>query len=125
LKEELQRTGELENAGGAAYLASLTDGLPLAANIEHYVNIVREKATLRRLIQISSETMSRGYQSEDSPQEILSDVEQAIFQISSRQFRTGFQAIDVLVSEVYKQVEEVSNRKSLVTGIETGTELTR
>src|SRR4030095_1421137 len=120
LKEELQRTDELESAGGAAYLASLTDGLPLAANIEHYVNIVREKATLRRLIQISSEVMSRGDQSEDSPQQILEDVERAIFQIANQQFRTGFQTIDVLVSEVYKQVEEVSNRKSPVTGIETG-----
>jgi replicative DNA helicase len=120
LKEELQRTDELESAGGAAYLASLTDGLPLAANIEHYVNIVKEKATLRRLIQISSEVMSRGYQSEDSPQQILEDVERAIFQIANQQFRTGFQTIDILVSEVYKQVEEVSHRKSPVTGIETG-----
>jgi replicative DNA helicase len=72
------------------------------------------------LIQISSEVMSRGYQSEDSPQQILEDVERAIFQIANQQFRTGFQTIDVLVSEVYKQVEEVSNRKSPVTGIETG-----
>src|SRR4030095_8515918 len=101
-------------------LPTVPDGLPLAANIEHYVNIVREKATLRRVIQISSEVMSRGYQSEDSPQQILDDVERAIFQIANQQFRTGFQTIDVLVSEVYKQVEEISNRKSPVTGIETG-----
>jgi replicative DNA helicase len=120
LKNELQRTDELESAGGPAYLASLTDGLPRAINIEHYAQIVREKSTLRRLIQISNEIMTRSYQSEDSVEEILEDVEKSIFEISNQQFRAGFAAIDPLVSEVYKQIEEVSNRKTLVTGLESG-----
>jgi replicative DNA helicase len=120
LKNELQRTDELESAGGPAYLASLTDGLPRAVNIEHYSQIVKEKATLRRLIQISQETMTRSYQSEDSAQEILSDVERVIFEVSNQQFRSGFSGIDPLVSAVYRQIEEVSNRKTLVTGLETG-----
>jgi hypothetical protein len=46
LKEELQRANELESVGGAAYLASLTDGLPRAMNIEHYARIVKQKSTL-------------------------------------------------------------------------------
>src|SRR5207247_140159 len=83
LKNELQRSDDLESAGGPAYLASLTDGLPRAINIEHYAQIVKEKATLRRLIQISNEIMARSYQSEDSPLEILNDVEKAIFEIAS------------------------------------------
>jgi len=120
LKEELQRVGELENAGGPAYLASLTDGLPRAMNIEHYVEIVKEKATLRRLIQISNEIMARSYQSEERAQEILSQVERAIFDLASQQFRSGFAPIDTLVDSVYRQIEEVSNRKTPVTGIETG-----
>src|SRR3974377_2240148 len=66
LKNELQRSEELESAGGPAYLASLTDGLPRAVNIEHYARIVKEKATLRRLIQVSNEIMMRSYQSEES-----------------------------------------------------------
>ncbi len=120
LKDELQRSDELENSGGAAYLAGLTDGLPRAINIEHYAQIVKEKATLRRLIQISDETMALSYQSEKTVEEILSHVEKAVFEVASQQFRTGFSAIDPLISAVYKQIEEVSNRKSLVTGVETG-----
>ena len=120
LKNELQRSDELESAGGPAYLASLTDGLPRAVNIEHYAQIVKEKATLRRLIQISNEIMTRSYQSEESSEEILEDVEKAVFDLSNQQFRTGFTAIEPLVSAVYKQIEEVANRKSLVTGLETG-----
>lgn len=120
LKEELQRAGELESVGGAAYLAGLTDGLPRALNIEHYARIVKEKSTLRRLIQISSETMSRSYRDEDPTEEILQSAEKAIYDISNAQFRSGFTPIPPIVSDVYKQIEELSNRKAPVTGLETG-----
>ncbi len=120
LKDELMRSADLENVGGPAYLASLTDGLPRAINIEHYAQIVKEKATLRRMIQISNEIMTRSYQSEDTAQEILLEVERQIFEIADRQFRTGFAAIDSIVGNVFRQIEEVSNRKSKVTGLESG-----
>ena len=50
LKEELQRSGELDEIGGPAYLASLADGVPRATNVEYYAKIVKEKSTLRNLI---------------------------------------------------------------------------
>jgi len=120
LKEELQRSNELESVGGAAYLASLTDGLPRAINIEYYAQIIKEKSTLRRLIQISNETMVRSYQDEESAEEILQHVEKIIFDIASQQFHTGFTSISPIVGDVFKQIEELSNRKSPVTGLETG-----
>jgi replicative DNA helicase len=120
LKDELQRANELESVGGAAYLASLTDGLPRAMNIEYYAQIIKEKSTLRRLIQISNETMARSYQDEEPAQEILQHVEKAIFDIANQQFRSGFSSITPIVSDVFKQIEELSNRKAPVTGLETG-----
>jgi replicative DNA helicase len=120
LKNELQRSDDLEGAGGAAYLVSLTDGLPRAVNVEHYAQIVREKATLRRLIQTTNDLMTRSYQGEEPVNDLLVSAEKAIFDIAGQQFRSGFEGIDPLVSAVYRQIEEVANRKSLVTGIETG-----
>jgi replicative DNA helicase len=120
LKDELQRASELESIGGAAYLASLTDGLPRAMNIEYYAEIVKEKSTLRRLIQISNETMARSYQDEDPAQEILQQIEKAIFDIANQQFHSGFTSITPVVNDVFKQIEELSNRKAPVTGLETG-----
>jgi len=120
LKDELQRANELESVGGAAYLASLTDGLPRAINIEYYAQIIREKSTLRRLIQISNETMARSYQDEETAEEILQNVEKAIFEISNQQFHSGFTSITPIVSSVFKEIEELSNRKAPVTGLETG-----
>ena len=52
LTDQLHRRGELEAAGGAAYLAQLVDGVPRVTNVEHYARIVKEKALLRNLIQI-------------------------------------------------------------------------
>jgi replicative DNA helicase len=120
LKDELQRANELESVGGAAYLASLTDGLPRAINIEYYAQIVKEKSTLRRLIQISNETMARSYQDEDPAEEILHHVEKAVFEIASQQFHSSFSHITPIVDEVYKHIEELFNRKAPVTGLETG-----
>ncbi|MBN1570507.1 MAG: replicative DNA helicase [Acidobacteria bacterium] len=120
LKDELMRSNEIESVGGAAYLAGLTDGLPRAINIEYYAQIVREKATLRRLIQISSETMARSYQDEDPAQDILQEMEKSIFEIAKQQFHTGFAPISPIVHDVFKQIEELSNQKTPVTGLETG-----
>jgi replicative DNA helicase len=120
LKEELQRATELESIGGAAYLASLTDGMPRAVNVDHYARIVREKSTLRRLIQITNETMARSYQDEEPAEDILHHIEKSIFDIANQQFRSGFAAIPPIVSDVFKEIEELANNKASVTGLETG-----
>src|SRR5688572_10575059 len=50
LKEELSRSGEIDEVGGPAYISALVDGVPRSTNIEHYARIIKEKSTLRRLI---------------------------------------------------------------------------
>ena len=117
---ELQRSNQLESVGGAAYLAGLTDGLPRAMNIEFYAKIVKEKSTLRRLIQISNETMGRSYQDEESAEEILQGVEKAIFDIASQQFRAGFVPIPRSSAMFSRRSRSCPNRKTPVTGLETG-----
>src|SRR4051794_9192200 len=65
LKEELQRSGEIEEVGGPAYIASLGDGVPRSANVEHYARIVKEKATLRNLIHAANRIVADAYQAEE------------------------------------------------------------
>src|SRR5919197_6789216 len=50
LKEELGRSGELDEVGGPAYITALVDGVPRSTNVEHYARIIKEKANLRNLI---------------------------------------------------------------------------
>ena len=90
LREELRRRNKEEAAGGPAYLAALTDGLPRALNVGHYARTVREKAASRQLIGLANEMTSRCYRGEERPAEILERVESQIFQIASREIKGGF-----------------------------------
>src|SRR4249920_3846311 len=65
LKEELGRSGDLDQVGGPAYIAALVDGVPRSTNVEHYARIIKEKATLRRLIFSANRIISQAYQAED------------------------------------------------------------
>jgi replicative DNA helicase len=75
LKDELSRSGELDDVGGPAYISGLTDGVPRSANIEHYARIVKERSTLRRLIQSASEVLSRAYDAEEDADQLLDEAE--------------------------------------------------
>src|ERR671935_992894 len=81
LKEELARSGEIDEVGGPAYIAALVDGVPRSANIEHYARIIKEKATLRRLIFSATKIVSAAYEAEEDADVILDRAEHAIFAI--------------------------------------------
>ena len=73
LKDELVRSGELDEVGGPAYISALTDGVPRSANVEHYARIVKEKSTLRRLIQSATDVLSRAYDAEEDADTLLDE----------------------------------------------------
>ena len=120
LKEELIRSGDLEDAGGPAYLASLVDGVPRSSNVEHYARIVKEKSALRALILASQQISARAYEAEDDPNLILDEAEQAIFAIAEDRARIGFLSMRDIVSESLPKIEQLFEQKKLITGIATG-----
>ena len=71
LAEELTRRGELDAIGGASYLPSLTDGLPKLSSVEHYVKIMREKSTLRRVILAARNIATRAQEGPENVSEFL------------------------------------------------------
>src|SRR5881396_1874801 len=82
LSECLKNRGELEAVGGSAYLASLNDFVPTAANISYYARIVREKSILRHLINAATEVATKGYDGTGNVEELLDSAEKAIFDIT-------------------------------------------
>ena len=101
LKEELSRSGELDEVGGPAYVASLVDGLPHATNVEHYARIVREKSTLRNLISSANKILATAYEAELEPNLILDEAEQSIFAIAEDRVRAGFVSMRSLAHAVW------------------------
>src|ERR671925_2078456 len=71
LKEELGRSGDLDEVGGPAYIAALVDGVPRSMNVEHYARIIKEKATLRSLIFSANRIVATAYDAEEEADVIL------------------------------------------------------
>ncbi len=118
--EELRQRGLLGEVGGVAYLTTLANAVPTAANVEYYARIVQEKATLRRLIQVATEIARRGYAAEEEVEEILDDAERSILGISSRRATGGYYHLKDVMLSAWERIEEVCASKGGITGISTG-----
>ena len=116
----LKDKNKLEEVGGPAYLANLTDIVPVAANITYYAQIIRSKAILRRLIQTSTEIASRCYEEQDDIDTLVDDAEKTIFEISRSKSNQGFQSLSKIIPETFKRIEKLAERKELITGVPTG-----
>ena len=120
LKEELSRSGELESAGGVPYLTSLVDGVPRATNVPYYARIVKEKSVLRNLISSSNRIIQTCFDEPEDTQSVLAEAERSILEISEKSIRTGFEPVREIVKHSFKTVDELAERRELVTGIPTG-----
>ncbi len=123
--ERLQTMGELENVGGLPYLVALAQNTPSAANIRRYTEIVRERAILRKLIEIGSDIAESAYQpAGKTAAELLDQAEKKVFDIAEAGARAqrGFMNLQSLLSSVVERIDELFNREnqSDVTGIPTG-----
>ncbi len=115
----LQDSHQIDTAGGITYLATLTDIVPVSANITHYAKIVRNKSILRKLIQTSSEIGSRCYEEQDDIDQLLDDVEQTVFEISHSKSNQAFAPMHEIINDSFKVVEKLSERKEAITGVPT------
>ena len=120
LSEFLKGKSELEAVGGTAYLASLAEFVPTAANISYYARIVREKAILRSLISTATEIATRGYEEQGNVDEFLDSAERVIFDISEKKVKAAFVAVGDMITDTLKTVEKLYQRKEMVTGVATG-----
>lgn len=121
LSNELAVEGQLEEIGGAAYLAELAEKVPTAANLAYYARIVREKAVLREVIAASTELAARAYEMRSGEvDDFLDQVEHRIFEISERRVRPQFATMNDLMFTAVHTVESLYERRGLITGVPTG-----
>lgn len=110
----------LEEVGGAAYLARLVDTVPSAINVAHYARIVRDKASLRRLITKANDITQRCYADAGELDQVLDFAESAIFAISENRHRAAFFPISKIIDDNINALEERQGNRALVTGVPTG-----
>ena len=120
LDEELTRRGRLDAVGGASYLIELSQGVPSAANIQAYMRIVDEKATLRRLIAAADGILQDSYTGQKENQEILDGAEKAIYDITMRKGGEELQPIQPVLINTFMKIEQLVKNHGKVDGVETG-----
>jgi replicative DNA helicase len=123
--ESLEASAELTGVGGIAYLGSLAQNTPTAANIRRYAEVVREYAVMRQLVEAGSSIADSAYNRNGrNAEELLDQAESKIFQIaeSNKRSTEGFQGMNVLLPQVAERIDELFSRdnQSDVTGIPTG-----
>lgn len=120
LNSHLERIGRLDEVGGPAYLAVLVDSVPTAANIEHYIAIVKQNAILRRIISGCSAAIMKCYDSDDDIKSLLDSVEQGIFEITQLNETKELQLIAPLVDSGLEYLRKLVEGNNEVMGLKTG-----
>jgi replicative DNA helicase len=120
LMDDLARRGELESAGGVAYLSQLADGLPRATNVEHYARIVKEKSVLRNLAFSAAAIQEQALAGGDDADVILDRAESTIFQIAEDRVRAGLIGVKELVRDNFERLERIFSEGRRITGLATG-----
>jgi replicative DNA helicase len=120
LSEELSRKGELDGAGGKDYIGFLVDAVPTAANIEYHARIVKEKALLRRLIEVSTQIVGEAFSGTNTADELLDMAEQSIFQVAQQRTSEGFSRIKELLWPTMERIEAIHAGGQTITGISSG-----
>src|SRR5437899_1184949 len=114
LKEELGRSGELDEVGGPAYITALVDGVPRSTNVEHYARIIKEKATLRNLIYSANKILATAYEDGEEADVILDQAEHDIFAIADDNVRDGFVSLRDLAQGSLETIEKLRSEERRV-----------
>ncbi|HXJ58240.1 MAG TPA: replicative DNA helicase [Candidatus Dormibacteraeota bacterium] len=120
IQETLRDRQQLEGVGGLPYLASLPDAVPSAANLDYYLDIVREKFVLRRMIGTCTEVVARAYEHQGEVEALLDEVERDILRISGERVTAAAPGMKDLVHRAIHQIEAYHQRQGQLGGLGTG-----
>ena len=118
--EELKKSGELDNIGGAFYITQLTNNVASSANTEYHARIIVEKFIQRSLIQISSTIIKDSFDETIDVFDLLSRAEQDLFSVTEGSLRKSYDKMSVLITNAINSIEELKNREDGLSGVASG-----
>ncbi len=120
VSQRLKDGKQLEGVGGPAYITNLVASVPSAANLSFYLEIVREKHILRKMIRTCTEVVGRVYEHEGQVDGLIDEVERDILSISEERVDSSSTSIKELVHRAISTIEEYHQRQGMLTGLSTG-----
>ena len=118
--DELKKRGKIDYVGGLEYLAGLTENIITSKNISAYLDIIKEKSILRKLISVAGELIEKGYKESDEVQNLIDFAESKIFSLAQNRGSNDFSTVKDVLLTVFNQLEERAKVKGSITGIDTG-----
>ena len=116
----LEKLGKTQSSGGLDYITELSIFTPTAANVDHYIGIVEETSTRRRLINVSAEIAQSASTGSKDAAELLNDAERRIYDISMRANDDNMEAIAPVYSRVFRRIGQLMQMNGQYTGLRTG-----
>jgi replicative DNA helicase len=120
LTDVLKKNNHLDDVGGIAYVTSLANVVPTAANVDSHADIVEEKSTLRQLIAGGTTIVNLGFEGKQEIREIIDEAESKILSISNRKREEDFVPMEKLVPPVVDRIAALAEHKGALTGLATG-----
>ena len=120
LTDYLRGTGELEQVGGASYIAELVQMVPSAANIRYHCQIVRDKSLLRGLVRTATDVVMKGYEGTTQTDELLEFAEREIFRLAQGHLGGSFTPVSSIIQDSVEIVDRLYSRQEKITGVPTG-----
>ncbi len=120
LRDELSRQSKLEKVGGVSYLVQLMETVPTSANAEHYVEIVRERAVRRQLVETAAQIQKRAYEASEDVDGLLDEAEADILSVRQQKERTQVREINDVLQNIVGRLEELHQHPGELTGLATG-----
>ena len=118
--QRLKDRGVLEQVGGLSYLMGLPNAVPSAANLSYYLEIVREKHLLRRIIQTCNGVVARVYDHDGEVDELLDEVERDVLRVSEERVDQTSASMKELVGKAITSIEAYHSHKGELRGLATG-----
>jgi len=120
ITQYLEDRKQLEEAGGGGAIADLFTFVPTAANASYYMQILREKFLLRRIITTCNEYSARAYDEQDNSESLLDEAESKILAIAGSQFATQIPDMAKISLEVLDRIEKTLTNRGQISGLATG-----
>lgn len=120
LTNEIEKRDNISVVGGVEYLSEVIDSVITAANIDYYIDIVREKALRRKLIEVSTQITTSAFDEESETNDIIDNAEKNIFSVTKSRKAGEFKNISDVLRSTQKQLEDLAKNDKEITGIATG-----
>lgn len=120
VKNEIEKKGNINAIGGIEYLSEVIDSVITAANVDYYIDIVREKALRRKLIEVTNQISSSAYNEEEDTSILIDDAEKKIFSVTKARKAGEFKTIGEVLRTTQEHLERLAKNKADITGIPTG-----